>query len=419
MTESNQYQNYPNNPYRQNSEGQSQSPSQPANSSPYASAGYGQSGPYNYAQGGYAGPQYVGSPRGGVISRMLKSSVFITLVLVAVAGVLGVFLSSFFTGNSGSGDSVPVIEAQHAAYKHRPSPEQMGGTIQDDSQIYDAVSENEYGQGADRYADRVQVSESAEDMVKQIVSKERIKNSGTFYDRVAKEPSQGDLEDVSQAPEPIEAATEERAERVAKNLLDPSQLDPAQKDTSPATPVGNTAQRLSGNDAALAKDMSRMAEARTSAEQNRPEHLHSAGSSPNTIAFVRSVLDKKEDQVESGSVAQQQAKTMNGVEPASGAPSINAMAAVPAPSHRQVTPGSYYIQLGSVRSEDGAHSEWKKFTKKYSGILDDVSYRVQFADLKEKGAFYRVQAGPMSKDSAADLCSQIKAKAPGGCLVTK
>ncbi|PZQ44216.1 MAG: hypothetical protein DI551_10610 [Micavibrio aeruginosavorus] len=82
----------------------------------------------------------------------------------------------------------------------------------------------------------------------------------------------------------------------------------------------------------------------------------------------------------------------------------------------KVTPGGYYVQLASVKSTAGAASEYKKMQVKYSA-LSGVKYRTQEANLGAKGTFYRIQAGPMSKESASSVCGSIKAKG-GSCLVT-
>lgn len=81
----------------------------------------------------------------------------------------------------------------------------------------------------------------------------------------------------------------------------------------------------------------------------------------------------------------------------------------------KVTPGGSYVQLASVRSQSGAAGEFKKLQAKYSG-LNGVEFRTQEANLGAKGVFYRIQAGPMSKESASKICSGIKAKG-GSCLV--
>lgn len=82
----------------------------------------------------------------------------------------------------------------------------------------------------------------------------------------------------------------------------------------------------------------------------------------------------------------------------------------------KVSPGGYYVQLASVRSASGAAGEFKKLQAKYS-VLSGVDYRTQEANLGAKGTFYRIQAGPMSKDSASSICNSIKSSG-GSCLVT-
>lgn len=81
----------------------------------------------------------------------------------------------------------------------------------------------------------------------------------------------------------------------------------------------------------------------------------------------------------------------------------------------KVAPGGSYVQLASVKDPSGAAGEYKKMQVKYSA-LSGVDFRTQKADLGAKGTFYRIQAGPMSKDSATSICSGIKAKG-GSCLV--
>ncbi|MGQ0526952.1 MAG: SPOR domain-containing protein [Alphaproteobacteria bacterium] len=130
---------------------------------------------------------------------------------------------------------------------------------------------------------------------------------------------------------------------------------------------------------------------------------HAAGESPDTLAFVQSVLDKKDGR----SVADAPAvgPSFNEVTPASGG---------------TFAPGSYYVQLGSVTSRNGADTEFKKMQKNFAGTgLESASYRVQEATVADKGTFYRIQAGPMSKESAGKLCDSIKAKSPGGCLIVQ
>lgn len=156
-------------------------------------------------------------------------------------------------------------------------------------------------------------------------------------------------------------------------------------------------------------------EAQASAE--RPKIIHKPGSSPETLDFVRSVLEQKDGKAPnllaaegaSSAGAEQEAQA-SAVEPAAGAAPVAAAT---------IAPGDYFVQLASVTSRSGADSEWTKLQKSFSAQLQNASYRVQEADLGEKGVYFRIQAGPMSKDSANSICEAIKAHKPGGCLVVK
>ncbi len=119
------------------------------------------------------------------------------------------------------------------------------------------------------------------------------------------------------------------------------------------------------------------------------------------IAFEPAPVAKVEEKKVEPKVAEKVAKT----EPAAGAAS----------AAKAVTPGGSYVQLASVKNVGGAASEYKKMQVKYPS-LSGVSFRTQEANLGAKGTFHRIQAGPMSKDSAASVCNAIKAKG-GSCLV--
>ncbi len=82
---------------------------------------------------------------------------------------------------------------------------------------------------------------------------------------------------------------------------------------------------------------------------------------------------------------------------------------------KAVSGGGHYVQLASVKNTAGAAAEFKKLQVKYSG-LSGLKYRTQEANLGAKGTFHRIQAGPMSKEDATRICTDIKSKG-GSCLV--
>jgi hypothetical protein len=131
-----------------------------------------------------------------------------------------------------------------------------------------------------------------------------------------------------------------------------------------------------------------------------------AATTPETLDYVRSVLEKKDAE---GTTTTAAAERVAATEPAAGA------AAAPVGT---IQPGSTYIQLASISAESAAPKEWAKLQKTFPSLAG-AEYRVQRADLGAKGVFFRIQAGPMSKDSAKSVCDSIKASKPGGCLIVQ
>ncbi len=124
--------------------------------------------------------------------------------------------------------------------------------------------------------------------------------------------------------------------------------------------------------------------------------MHAAAAAPETLDFVRNILNER-------------ASSVSAIEPAVG------MASSPAANISAV---SYFVQLASITDPARASSEWRKMQTRY-GVLSTSKFRVQEVNLT-KGTFYRIQAGPMSKDEASKICNALKAQGKaGGCLVVK
>ena len=130
-----------------------------------------------------------------------------------------------------------------------------------------------------------------------------------------------------------------------------------------------------------------------------------AGSSPDTLEFVRSVLDQKDSKAAGAT-----AGTLNNIATAAGTAGGTAAADLSR---------NAYVQLGSVRSADGGEAEWAKLQAQFSSELKTAPHRVSRVDLGEKGTFYRIQAGPFTAAQASAICDSIKAQKPGGCLIVR
>ncbi len=135
------------------------------------------------------------------------------------------------------------------------------------------------------------------------------------------------------------------------------------------------------------------------ADGTRAASTQTAAATPPAAALKTTAPETEKPKAEKIEKAEAAAK----VEPAAGTTAT------------KVTPGGYFVQLASVKSAAGASAEYKKIQAKYTA-LSGVEFRTQEANLGAKGVFYRIQAGPMSKESASKICSGIKAKG-GSCLV--
>ncbi len=81
--------------------------------------------------------------------------------------------------------------------------------------------------------------------------------------------------------------------------------------------------------------------------------------------------------------------------------------------------GNYFVQLASVKSDDGARTEWVRLQRAHPDLLGDLDLSVQSADLGDRGIFFRIRTGPFpNRATAQDMCWQIKA-AKLDCLVVR
>jgi cell division septation protein DedD len=69
--------------------------------------------------------------------------------------------------------------------------------------------------------------------------------------------------------------------------------------------------------------------------------------------------------------------------------------------------GSYSVKLGSSTTEKDAQMTLTRLQKEFPGVLAHAYVRRE--DMGAEGVFYRVRVGPLSRDAADKLCSQLKA----------
>jgi hypothetical protein len=315
------------------------------------------------------------APPQNMVSNMLarfRSPLFAGAALLLTGGVFAAIIFSSYPSSDTAPENVPVITADTGPI--RLAPDQAGGMEipGQDNTVLSAMR-----------GDAMIEKPPIENLLEQEPAVDKL---AVFAREVEQQMStNADLEKVASGT--AAAADEETAPA-------PEQL--ASINAPPSAPASN---ELQSPPAAKVESMQNSGAAMPA---QTPE-LHAAGSSPQTLDYVRSVLEKTEATPPSSPAAPS-------IEPAAGASSPAAAVAI--------APGTYYIQLASIGNEADAPNAWKKLQGSHAS-LGALDYRLQRADIPNKGVFYRIQAGPMSKESASNLCAAIKAQKPGGCLIVQ
>ena len=79
---------------------------------------------------------------------------------------------------------------------------------------------------------------------------------------------------------------------------------------------------------------------------------------------------------------------------------------VPVANHR-----SFAVHLASLRTQDRAKAEWHRLQREFPDLLRQRDMIIRFADLEERGTFYRVLTGPFNdRRKAQDLCAVFKSR---------
>ncbi len=93
-----------------------------------------------------------------------------------------------------------------------------------------------------------------------------------------------------------------------------------------------------------------------------------------------------------------------------------------APSGATIRTGNseFVVQVASVRTAAAAQDIWNKTEANFSDVINSQMYAdIKFADLAEKGIYYRLRvAGLADKASATALCDKFKARGQA-CFVTR
>lgn len=85
---------------------------------------------------------------------------------------------------------------------------------------------------------------------------------------------------------------------------------------------------------------------------------------------------------------------------------------------KKIQEGTFFLQIGSLPSEDGARAESQRLQKKYKP-LSDITIKIVAKELAGKGTYHRLHAGPFgTADEATRICQQLT-KLGAHCLVVR
>lgn len=354
---------------------------------------------------------------GARMAQKLRSPLFATTAILLAGAAFAAVIMMSYPGEEGNGN-VPVIVAENTDFKFEPQDRGGMNIPHQDNTIFSAVTgEEPFGEGA-QVENLLDSEDDSFDKMKAVEVAEA-ENQESEFERLAAasekamQPQTEDLAEIEPGTGETSHAGSSKTVRVI-NIPDVTKKPAQKSDVKAIEPLAKPSQEPL-REASVSEPVQ---EAPTG-----PGKLHRPGASPDTLAFVRSVLDKKDgrqavQQLEQQQMAaaqadsdmDQKAAELAGLAPAAGAASATPGTAIG---------GTHYVQVVSVPSESGAESEWQKLQKAHAAELGGQGYRIQQANLGERGTYYRVQVGPMSKDAANRLCDSLKAKKSGSCLVVR
>ncbi len=380
------------------------------------------------------------------MAGLFNSPLFSTIGVLAAGGVFAFAIYSFYPDSDKAAEAVPIIKAEAVPIKIEPADAGGMDIPFQDSTIFDA--DRMAASGTGKIENLLEPVSNEEDQVmdKEILLAEQgesaasseianITESPAFNRKNAEEQSAGNVkqsdtaekvaaevvkeEKVTTTPAKADESQAEQVEQAKQADKKPAAVAAAQTTTSPAPkakPVKNilAAEPEAEVEKAPAQKLANeKAPAQKKAAQGTPA-LNEAGQSPETLAFVRSVLEKKDNEkvlnsaatTGQGVVIEKSAGSPETIEPASGV------------EGRYSGAKTHYVQLASISDRSRADAEWVKLKSAMSAIPGNADYRVEEANLAQ-GTFFRIQAGPFAEAQAKDICDAIKVQKPGGCLVVR
>lgn len=365
------------------------------------------------------------------MAAFTNSPLFSTVGVLAASAAFAFAIYSFYPSAESESGAVPIIKAEAAPIKMAPSEEGGMDIPFQDSTIY----------GSNRMAAAGKIEnllESGTSGAGEVVDKDmllaqsggaqnsemaNITESPAFVTTPTPPALTQNMETAAAEAQAAKQDAQSAADMATAAAAEAGNLESALKDESktenvPVPQVIKAAEAIKEN---VTNDAVVAAEAVVPAQ--KAPAMNEPAQSPETLAFVRSVLDKK-DAEKNGEMAAEVAAVA-----AANVANVEKEAVTAARAPAAIEPASgvegnysgaktHYVQLASISERGRADAEWDKLKKTMSAIPGSSGYRVQEAAL-DKGMFYRIQAGPYTEAQAKDICEAIKAQKPGGCFVVR
>ena len=78
---------------------------------------------------------------------------------------------------------------------------------------------------------------------------------------------------------------------------------------------------------------------------------------------------------------------------------------------------NFRVQVGALRDPAAAEKEWQRLQKAFPDVLKNLGVWIEKVDLGARGIFHRIQAGPLTREEATEVCDKMNEARAGGCII--
>lgn len=304
------------------------------------------------------------------------------VVLLVIFGFVSLAWYAYRSGTASTADGdVPVIEADAAPLKIKPSDPGGMDIPNQDKTVYEALSKGDSSSKTEH------LMEAAEEPM--VIAREDEPKETQVYRRP--QPA----EDTSPAEAP---ADDEEREKVVDDV-DAT----AVKSTENASNTPETTPAKSSSDTA--------ADVQATTEPKKAEPADNVAAQPEPEPLAASPQQPAPPEVNALSASQKAARDAQ----KSGTQTATTTSK---PVIEGTANGASGVQLAASKSRADAEKAWAKLAAKFPDLLGSRAHAVVAAEVAGKGTYYRIRATGLSPAAAAELCRSLKGRGQD-CMVVK